>query len=231
MNPAVLFGQAADNLKTNAGSAALEYRNWNEGDSWTLAVDLYSRDWVIDFHEKAAEASKHEPRILASYEMTVSAGDVETVNNKQCRRITFEPGQEAPAGVREQRWSVLVSEETGTILEIQRTAGQNLGNPSVMHWDDVSLIVNPPYGFPVEILPAIEADRVQRKSAENGFDLILSRGEGRDEEQTVEAVLEKSGEEQLKIRQTWRPGENWWSEYVMFNEGHKEIEATYTSER
>ena len=194
---------------------------WKVGDSWNISVELYSRDWMIDFRNPERERLKNVPRVLARYTMHVKISGKEQVSEPSCLQVDFIPGKDAPSGIREQQYRVLVAKENGSARKLIQLTGKQQGNPSVVTLEDVTMIRNAPYGFPLEFLS------VKRKIAAKSKDgtLFLTVNTEVTDQSVMEVRLKIRDEEESMVRQRWVAGANWWNEYEKDYMGHKEVHA------
>ena len=210
-------------------SSTLPYTNWKVGDKWEVATTLYARDWMLSFGNPIAEEKKNIPKVLSSYIVTVEITDILLKKDIECWQIDFIPSDEAPIGVREQNYRVWISKNDGSICGIKRLAGKNIGNPELCDIDGVSVLINSPYGFPLDVIPWGFPNDIVKEQNNKTLDQLHPLSASRKETMSgnkcqVELNVQKGEQEILHVSQKWGQ-KNWWLEYEKFSHGHKELYA------
>jgi hypothetical protein len=218
MAPLVSFAQ--NNLD-------VPYSRWAIGDSWEVDVTLYSRDWMLSFRDPAKEADKARDRILGRYSVFIEVVAKVSCEGVDCWQIDFVPDENAPGGVREQQYRILVSAEDGAIKRLLRTKGLAVDRAEIENIDGVDLVKNCPYGFPLEIIPWEQplkktklkqlSPRRHQLSTERKVVVV-----GNVKELSME--VKEDADQRSVVRQKWSQG-SWWTEYEKYYRGHLELRA------
>jgi hypothetical protein len=210
------------------GKSDAPHSCWKVGDTWEVDVTLYSRDWMLYFGDPVEEESKDLEKVLGQYTVVVEVTAKVSHEGVDCWRIDFVPDEKAPEGVREQKYRILVSTMNGTIRDLSRIEGENVGNHEIEDVDGIPVLKNAPYGFPLEMIPwkPVHKKTKTKKSSPRRHKLSVER-----KETTVDGAREftldlKEGVKKLSsVRQKWGQGNRWWSEYQKHHRGHKELQA------
>lgn len=218
-------------LNAHGGDVHAVNPQWNVGDSWTVDIELYSRDWAADFSDPKVAAEKNIPHILARYSMRIEVSGTESVDGTECWQLDFAPIRNSVSDdlevVKDRRYRALVSKRSGSIQEVQILAGEDRAMPEIVHLDDSAVLLYAPYGFPIETIPWSE-DSEGARAAERTTRLALSRQpvvvDGK-ERRYDQRVLD-GDREVFRVRQVWTDGAKWWKEFSSYRDGHIDLHAT-----
>lgn len=225
----IVFIIMATALTTLAqGEARAPQSRWMIGDRWVVECVLYDRGWALSLSNPSSNEEGISERVLAEYAVLVEVTARIPLEGLDCWQLDFTPDENAPAGVREQKYRILVSTTTGLIKSIFRLKGEERGSAVVEDVSGIPILENAPYGFPLETIPW-DTDRPIKNVAEptpNKRLLSVERKETR-VNGAIELALElKAGPKTLSsVSQKWDQGNRWWSEYEKYNRGHKELQA------
>ncbi|MCC6694136.1 MAG: hypothetical protein IT365_00770 [Candidatus Hydrogenedentes bacterium] len=218
-------------LNAHGGDVHAVNPHWNVGDSWTVDIELYSRDWAADFSDPKVEAKKNIPHILARYSMRIEVSGTESVDGTECWQLDFAPIRNSVSDdlevLKDRRYRALVSKRSGSIQKVQILAGEDPAMPEIVHLDDTAVLLYPPYGFPIEMIPWGEESKGAR-ALERTRRLALSRQpvvvDGK-QKRYCQRVLD-GDREVLRVEQTWNDGAKWWKEFTSYRDGHIDLHAT-----
>lgn len=204
------------------------HSRWKVGDTWEIEVTLYSRDWMLFFGDPTKEESKDLEKVLGQYAVVAEVTAKVSRDGVDCWQIDFVPDEKAPVGVREQKYRVLVSTIDGSIRELSRIEGENVGNAEIEDVDGYTVLKNAPYGFPLEMIPwePVQKKTKMKQPSPRRHQLSAERKETAvDGMKELVLDLKEGAKERSSVRQKWGQGNRWWSEYQKYNRGHKELQA------
>lgn len=196
-------------------------KSWKVGDSWTLCVEQYSREWMNGFGQSSNPKGCVQPKVVARYLTRVKLAEVQKLGDVRCFVVDYVPGQNASAGaqkpcrlfVRERDgWTQKVLQDTADVSALWL---EQMGEASVLNAT--------PEGCPIEMWPL---DRVLSIKPSRGFlSLELRQVKTGNNQLFAECILSSGNREELRVQQTWDQGAKWWTEYVRYVKGHKDLHA------
>ncbi|MBU1695037.1 MAG: hypothetical protein KKC51_13900 [Verrucomicrobia bacterium] len=198
---------------------------WRVGDSWDIAVTLYSRDWMLSFSDPKLEKAKEESKSIATYAVRVTVAGVESNQDVSCVLLDFAADDNAPRGIRGTRFRLWVSQEDGSVRRVAQTEGQPMGSPSVERVGVATLLADAPYGYPLEVFPNSIFNEGRRVQLGDTSLSVATREELSDGREKLVFSTQKGEETMLSVEQRWADGARWWSQYSKFRQGHMEMEA------
>lgn len=209
----------------NGWGQSLDVPKWMVGDFWNVDVILYSRGWRLAFSDPKMEQEKLKPHVFARYTMKIEVTAERKHGDTDCWQLDFTPSEKdkTPRSVHGQKYRILVAKEDGSIKEIFRISGENLGNPQQLEdVDGITVVYKAPYGFPLEIIPwrTNKVEKVKKTV------LTASKSETSvGNEKHRELIVKQGTNEVPRIIQKWEKGAKWWSEYERYVSGHIELQS------
>ena len=189
--------------------------NWKAGDSWELELEVYPRSHAWAF---IAVPPNFEPKYR--YRMTVRIAGTESVEGVLCWQVDFNPAASAPPELRDPT-RVLIGVESGWVRRLQ-CSGEILDD-SLSDVGGRSVLFDPPIGLPAEMY-FFEQRQSEVRPAGSPQWIQYQR---RDPLPVVvlETSLFSGDKPKVTVKQVWRKGDKFWSEYERLYNGRRELRA------
>lgn len=94
----------------------LEKPEWKVGDKWKLEVSLYNH---LNYVIARSDGTSPPPSIRARYNIYVMIIDKVKHDGSDCWKLEFVPGEEAPPKIRQMKYQLLVSQDSGVLKEMK----------------------------------------------------------------------------------------------------------------
>lgn len=197
---------------------------WKIGDTWEVYVTSYYRGWALAFSDPELEAKKNEPVIQGEYTVTIEIFGEDNLDNLECWIIRYSTDDKAPRFFKNLNYKSYISKKTGSIikiLEVNNTIETDT-NPSIDDYYGI-ILDSQIYNVPIKAIPWIFKKEKDKKSR---FDIILTKKINTQEKKLLLTIKDSIDDEIYStLSQTWKDGDNWWSEYEETIQGHIEMKA------
>jgi hypothetical protein len=162
-----------------------------------------------------------ECHINGSFVVYIFASGMESANGRDCLQLTLLPGDKAPKHL-QTRHRILVNAKSGR-TEGAYTFPDRKSIP-LLRAEGLGFASSAPPGVPLELFGSLEVPEfnVQEIDAHR---FVTLRKQASGEFVHIEMTAFVKDIEELKVRQTWVPGEKWWREYERYVKGKKDLTA------
>jgi hypothetical protein len=191
---------------------------WKVADAFQFSVKVYPRAAGGDKPGTAAKTTEKEPKPIASYDMHAIVLPVLPFEECGCWKLQFVPFSKLSAF--KSPYRLWIDKDNGQTRKGSRFAGPKETPLAVA--DVAPMVLDAPAGYPVEIIPAVDAATLPTARLGTTIEIATHR---RDAVLERTAIVRVGGKAEIEIRQRWAAGAKWWSEYERFYHGQRDLSA------
>lgn len=187
---------------------------WKPGDGFLIEVDYFPKP-KANTPPDAAEKITYPLHVIV-----MSEGKL---GNTPCWKLGFVSPSPASKAVVPNRHQLWVRKDNGQPLTVYFDKKHLIG--AVVSFESESFVALFPVGVPLELpsLRGMTEIKSSRFMGSSGTLQISTRDAAK--EKQWEAVISMPDQPEVIVRQTWTPGEKWWSHYERIRGGHTELVA------